>query len=464
MKGNEQIEYDVDVQKLLVENLLSNPELFARCNKILSHDYFDQSLIKPVKFIRDYFEEYRTVPNSKTIKATTGVSFDTQEVLSKPEQDFTAKLIETFCRNSAVWNAVMKAPELHDKGDYGAIWQLIKEADAISLNRDLGINYFENVGDRLRDLLNNSPTISTGWPEVDEAIGGGINRQELLLLTAASGIGKSICMSNLGINLVKQGYNGIYFSLELADRIVCKRFDSMVTGIGQADILKSIEAVESKVDTFHRGANAQLYVKRYPESVTTANDIRAYLKEFQQTHGFTPDFIIVDYLDLMATNRGISNENIWLADKYKAEELRAIGLDFDCAVITASQLGRASIEAEKVHQGHIQGGYSKVQTCDIMIAIIQTDQMRAAGEYIFEYTKVRNASGTGTHTLLKWDPIALRVSNMEEGNQSLRIKPKSETINTILDTNNTIFGQTKFDSNGTSSKSSLLDLLGKNNF
>jgi hypothetical protein len=99
-----------------------------------------------------------------------------------------------------------------------------------------------------------------------------------------------------------------------------------------------------------------------------------------------------------------------------------------------------------------------------MVAIIQSDQMRAAGEYIFEYTKVRNASGTGTHTLLKWDPIALRVSNMEEGNQSLRIKPKSETINTILDTNNTIFGQTKFDSNGTSSKSSLLDLLGKNNF
>jgi hypothetical protein len=269
-------------------------------------------------------------------------------------------------------------------------------------------------------------------------------------------------MSNLGINLVKQGYNGIYFSLELADRIVCKRFDSMVTGIGQADILKSIEAVESKVDAFHRGANAQLYVKRYPESVTTANDLRAYLKEFQQTHGFTPDFIIVDYLDLMATNRGISNENIWLADKYKAEELRAIGLDFDCAVITASQLGRGSLEAEKVGQQHIQGGYSKVQTCDIMIAIIQSDLMRANGEYAFEYTKTRNASGVGTTSYLKWDPIALRVTNMEEGNQSLRLKPKTETINTILNTNGTMFGnQGKINDSVIGKKPNLLELSGR---
>ena len=456
----EQIEYNLDVQKLLVENLLSNPELFARCNKILSHEYFDVALNKPVKFIREYFEEYRTVPNPKTIAATTGFQFDVAETLNKADQDFTAKQIESFCRNSAVWAAVMKAPALHDKGDFGAIWQLIKEADAISLNRDLGINYFDNVGDRLRDLLNNSPTISTGWAEVDEAIGGGINRQELLLLTAASGIGKSICMSNLGINLVEQGYSGVYFSLELADRIVCKRFDSMVTGIGQADILKNISAVESKVENFRGKHDAKLFVKRFPESVTTANDLRAYLKEFQQTYGFTPDFIIVDYLDLMATNRDISNENIWLADKYKAEELRALGLEFDCAVITASQLGRGSLEAEKVGQQHIQGGYSKVQTCDIMIAIIQTDLMRAAGEYQFEYTKVRNASGTGSHTLLKWDPIALRVSNWEEGNQGLRIKPKSETINTVLNTYGSMIAD-KFNQNGSTSKSNLLDLVGK---
>ena len=300
----------------------------------------------------------------------------------------------------------------------------------------MGISYFDNVKERLRDLLNNSPVLLTGWKEVDEIIGG-ISREELVLFAANSGVGKSITMSNLAVNLIEQGYNGLYISLELADRVVCKRFDSMTTGFSQSDILTHIDAVADKVDQFKSKNSGELFIKRMSESITTANHIRAYLKEFEQTHGFTPDFIVVDYIDLMASNRNISAENIWLADKYKSEELRSIGADFNCVMITASQLGRGALDAEKVGQQHIQGGISKIQTCDVMIAIIQSDQMRAAGEFLFEYTKTRNSGGVGQHTLLKWDPIALRISDIPE--TELNLVRKTAVINTILSTDSTIF-------------------------
>jgi hypothetical protein len=88
----------------------------------------------------------------------------------------------------------------------------------------------------------------------------------------------------------------------------------------------------------------------------------------------------------------------------------------------------SSIEAEKVNQGHIQGGFSKIQSADLMIAIIQTDQMRATGEYIFEFLKTRNSGAVGSNILMKWDPIALRVSDLIEVDETkgLTLKPKSD--------------------------------------
>jgi hypothetical protein len=426
-------DFTVEKQKVLIELLLGNQELFARCNTIIKPSYFDPSIKKSVSFIQEYFETYREIPNAHIIKAETNFDVEFAQ-LTKGEQAYAAEEIEKFCQLSEAIEWAFKGPELIEQGNVESLWQGLKAAASISLNRDLGISYFDNVEARLNDLLMNSPTIPTGWNSVDEVIGG-IARQELLLLAGASGVGKSVTMSNLAINVVAQGFKGVYFSLELADRVVGKRFDSMVTMIGQSDILKNITTVAEKVQGFHTKCGGELYIKRMPENVTTANHIRAYMKEFQQTHGYAPDFIVVDYLDLMSTNRGVSNENIWLADKYKAEELRAIGFEFDCAIVTASQLGRASLDAEKVGQQHIQGGYSKVQTADNMIAIVQTDQMRDMGIYVFEFTKTRNSSGVGSSVEMTWDPISLRISDSNKSEKLSFQTAKSKAIETILETN-----------------------------
>ena len=427
---------DLEKQTLLIELLLGNPDLFARCNAIIKPRFFDASLKKSVAFIQEYFESYKELPSKLIISAETGFKGEIHS-LSKGEQNYVATEVEEFCKNKAIEEAILAGPALLEKGDFESIWQQIREATQISLTKDLGISYFDNVKERLRDLLTNSPVMLTGWKDVDNIIGG-ISRQELVLFAANSGVGKSITMSNLAVNLMEQGYNGVYISLELADRVVCKRFDSMTTGYSQAEILQKIDAVTEAVAQFKSENAGELFVKRMPESITTANHIRAYLKEFEQTHGFTPDFVIVDYLDLMASNRNISAENIWLADKYKSEELRSIGADFDCSIITASQLGRGALDAEKVGQQHIQGGISKIQSCDVMISIIQSDQMRSAGEFLFDYTKTRNSNGVGQQTILKWDPISLRISNMPE-TQLKFIKKPLITNSTVLDTNNTIF-------------------------
>ena len=424
---------EIEKQKLLVGYLLSDHDLFATCNSIVRPSYFDPSVKRVIKFSQEYFEKYKALPSLDVIKSETGVGFEKRN-LTKAEVKYASDQVEQFCKNQAMAEVILGAPKLLQEGDFGKIEMNMKAAVGVSLNRDLGTDYFSNPEARLKKLLDSSRLISTGWRDVDEILGGGVGRQELLLFGANSGVGKSVAMLNLAANLLSQGLNGIYFTLELSEEVVAKRLDSMLTGIGQNDIFKNIHKIAHDIEEA-KSLMGKFYVKRFPESSTNANHLRSYIKEFESVHGFLPDFIVVDYLDLMTTNHKIPLDNLFIKDKYVAEEARALGHDFDCLVISASQLGRAALEADHVHQGHIQGGISKVNTCDNFIAIVQTEQMRAAGEYVFEYAKTRNSNGVGKKTILNWDPIALRITDIKK-KEDLSVKKSGEEMpssGTVLD-------------------------------
>lgn len=415
---------EIEKQKMLVQYLLSDPDLYATCHGIVKSSFFDPSLKRIVHFTQEYFEKYKAIPSLEIVKAETGFGLNKQ-TLTKAETKYASDEVEKFCKNKAIEAAILGAPKLLQDGDFGKIEATLKAAIGVSLNRDLGTNYFLNPEARLNKLLDSTRLISTGWADVDEVLGGGVGRQELLLFGANSGVGKSILMLNLAVNLVKQGLNGIYFTLELSEEVVSKRADSMFTGVSQTDIFRNIHKIANDLNVSKENCG-HFFVKRFPESSTNANHLRAYIKEYESVHGHLPDFIVIDYLDLMTTNHKIAQDNLFIKDKYVAEECRALGHDFDCLVISASQLGRGALEAEHVHQGHIQGGISKVNTCDNFIAIIQTELMRAAGEYWLEYAKTRNSAGVGKKTLLRWDSQALRVS--DNTNDTIKLaKPKSET-------------------------------------
>ena len=51
---------------------------------------------------------------------------------------------EAFTRTKELERAIMSAAELLESGDFGPVEKLIKDAVQISLQRDLGTDYFED--------------------------------------------------------------------------------------------------------------------------------------------------------------------------------------------------------------------------------------------------------------------------------------------------------------------------------
>lgn len=402
---------NLEKQKLFVEYLISSQEVFIKINSILNVEYFDVSLRPAIKFIKGYFDEYRAMPSPEQLYAESEVKSKTKD-LTRKEIEYSLNEMEKFCKNKAIENAILKSVNLLEEENYGLIESSIRTAVITSLNRNIGIDYFSNPEARLLSLLTSFKPLSTGWKDLDTYLGGGINRKELTLFAGNPGKGKSLMMANLAVNLMHQKYDVVYITLELSEEVVSKRFDSMITGISQGDILKNIKATSYALSNVKEKMGS-LVVKRMPESTTNCNHIRAFLSDYEIIYGKMPDALVVDYLDLLATNQKVSVENLFIKDKYTTEELRSIMNEYNIAGVSASQLGRASVNAslEDHNQGHIQGGMSKVNTCDNLIAIIQSEAMKMANEFIFKLLKTRSSAGVGYHLPLKFDPVSLRVLN-----------------------------------------------------
>lgn len=423
---------DEDAQRLYINSMVSSPDLFARVNGIIKPEYFDANQAKVIRFMQSYFQEHRAVPNPAILSAAT--KFNAELVfLQRGDTEYLMKEIAKFCRFRAVIGEVTKAIGTGgylEKGDIGTMVSKLKEATEIDIINELGIDYFDNPMARLDADETEDTLIPTGWNSVDELIGGGIGRQELITFLAPSGGGKSVGMLNLGINLMSRGLHGVYISLEMRDKKVARRSDQMIARIASGMIPANKTVVATEIEKFHEKTGTRFFIKRMREGTTNANHIIAYLRELEARYGFKPDWLIIDYMDLMEPVQRGAGDNMFIKDKYVSQEIRAIGMDYDCIVISASQLGKhatsAIEEGRQMHQGDVQGGSSKTNTSDLMIALVKTDAMHEAGEYRFEFVKSRNSDANGKKVLMKWSKVSLRISDLDE--PELKLRPKSGTV------------------------------------
>ena len=404
--------YNYDMQKLYLEMFLSDAETFTRCQTIFSPQNFDQKLQDTAEFITTYVDKYKTMPEANIVNTACSVELN-PVALPKEHYNWLLNEFENFSRHKSLERAILKSADLLEKGDYGPVEKLVKDAIQISLNKNMGTDYWEDPRARLMKLKENNGQVSTGWPTVDKKLYGGFKRGELNIWCAGSGGGKSLFLANQGLNFALAGLNVIYFTFELSEELVSMRLDSMVTGTATREIFKNLDDVEMKVKMMRKKSSEIQVV--YMPSGKNCNDLRSYLKEYQVKFGKKPDVILVDYLDLMMPlSIKVSPSDLYVKDKYVSEELRNLAMETQCVVVTASQLNRAAVEEIEFDHSHISGGLSKIQTADNVIGIFTSRAMRERGRYQIQFMKTRSSSGVGQKVELDFNIDTLRITDPGE--------------------------------------------------
>ena len=406
-------EYNTELQKLFLEFLVSDHELFIRCNSILDENYFDRAVRDSVKFVREYVDEYGMVPERKQIQAKTGLELQDLGKAGEDHRKWFLDDFEKFCRYKALEIAILQSTDKLERKEYGAVEELIKNAVQIGLAKELGTNYWEDPAGRLQRIMEKKGGTSTGWTTVDYPLYGGFNRGELNIFAGGSGAGKSLFLQNLALNWVEKGFNVIYVSLELSEDLCGTRLDSMLTGYSTKEIFKNKDDVALKI-AMKGKKSGSLQIVQLPNGINV-NDLKAYIKEYQIQNDIKVDGVLLDYLDLMNPAKvKISSDNISQKDKHVSEELRNFAMEGDYLFATASQLNRGAVDEVEFDHSHIAGGLSKIQTADNVIGIFSSRAMRERGRVQIQFMKTRSSSGVGQKVDLHFNIDSLRIRDLEE--------------------------------------------------
>ena len=411
-------EYSTDLQKLFLEMMLSNAQIFVRVQNIYNSENFDRSLRETAKFISEYSDKYKSLPSIEQIKATTGTELKTAHDLLEHTEWFMQEF-EGFTKRQELERAILKAADMLEKGDYDPVEKIIKDAVQISLQKDMGTDYFYNPAERINRYYNSGGQVSTGWPQLDRLLYGGFSRGELNIFAGGSGSGKSLVMMNIALSWLQQGLSGVYITLELSEELTGLRTDAMLTGMGTKDIRKDVDTTSMKVVMVSK-KSGKYRIKALPAQ-SNVNDIRSYLKEVQIQTGIKVDFVMVDYLDLvMPVSVKVNPNDQFIKDKFVSEELRNLAKELGILMVTASQLNRSAVDEPEFDHSHIAGGISKINTADNVFGIFTSRSMRENGKYQIQCMKSRSSTGVGNKIDLDYNVETMRITdpgleNMEQG-------------------------------------------------
>lgn len=395
-------------QKLLLEYCFSNPEVFTKIYHLLNPDYFEKPLDIVVFFVNEYYQEFHGIPNNHIIEAETEIQMDYQPVSTDSEKQYVIESIEEHCQNEAMRKAILQSAEYLQENNFDNIFNEIKQALTVKVDKSLGIEVFDNPEERLTHMEENLDSRNIGIPKFDELIGN-ISRGDLGIICAGTAGGKSLMLSNIAYLMSAQELNVLIISLELNEELTSKRLDAISTSIPISDLLDNIEDVTA-IHQQHQQTHGSITVKKMRSAKATPTRIRSFIMEYQIEKGYTPDVIVLDYLDIMKPdNRYLQGK--FDIDEHMTLELKDIMEENDCYGFTASQLNREAADKTDLHYGMIAGGLSKVNASDWCVAMYATDDDVDNNVFNVTQFKVRNTSKSTQDIQLYINPNNLIISD-----------------------------------------------------
>ena len=236
-----------------------------------------------------------------------------------------------------------------ESGDIGAVSLALSEC-AAALDKPRKTTK-ELVDELVSDMENKKPTIAfgTGIKELDEIASGGVKPGELMTIAAETSGGKTILLLQIALEAMRADKHVLVFSLEMPAKKVLGRFISNIAGFSINQITK--QTTKHNLNIFNLATNDLSRMNVQVESgYSDLDSIESAIREFASRG--KADLVIVDYLQLVHLRNMSSNETREQHVSEITRRLKAISLQLNLAIATASQLNEEGKLRESRAIGH----------------------------------------------------------------------------------------------------------------
>lgn len=299
-----------------------------------------------------------------------------------------------FIRRNAFRQAYLDSRDLFNAGKFDAAYdhmklslQALENVSIVPVRRSWLAEGFIDRHIRRQDPTT-SAGISSGIPQLDKIFeNGGIHLGEVALWLAYPKAGKTTFLCNLGLNAARISFKPVLHCIcEGSLAYVENRYDTILseelysnTKKGEVDAAKYAKAVQA-TQYLKRLCVLRDFTELFDRNIL---HIDAELSDLKRTHGFDPELLVVDYVDLLRARTPQNSETEH--QKAAMQDLKSLasrGRGY--AVWTACQAQRPANDSHLFNQelltsAKMADAYAKVRIADFIGSINQTHQERDQG-------------------------------------------------------------------------------------
>lgn len=417
-------------ENVILRYILNSPNYLETCK---SHFFKNESLGIIFETAKDFWGKYHEMPSAEQLIEAFKMNGKIEEVkdteirtvfdinLTKYEDDWLRETTEFFIEYKNLTKSAVDAVKYiqstpvtseNIKNVIDTFKNIVIERNNIDFSFDEGLDFFDPSSHK--QITTN--TFSSGYPFIDTVLGGGFSSKALYVFMGMPKVGKSLWLGNLGAQAVKNGHNVAMISLEMGDRKYVKRIGSNILGVPISeykDVSNDEQIVKKKLSSVmydNLKVPGQLYIKEFPTSQASVNDLERYLRKVEEIRGIKFKIVIVDYINIMKNWRNPNSENTYMKIKQIAEDLRAMGMANNWSILTATQTKQADFDASDLSMNSASESSGLVATVDGMFGIIQDPIMYANKEYKLKILANRDDGYKNSYKVFNVDYRFMRIS------------------------------------------------------
>ena len=431
-------------QLKVLGSLLTDKGFLLNVRDVLSDSYFDADSHKwIINQICDYYDKYHTTVTMDVLKIELQkLENEVLQVALKEELrnsyqattddlEYVQEEFTKFCKNQEMKAAILDSADLLKDGDFDGIRNLVEKAIKAGMDKNIGHEYNKDIETRYR--VDYRPTVPSPWPILNDGIQGGFGPGDLGIIFGSPGGGKSWTMVAIAAHAVKMGHKVNFYTLELGEDYVGKRFDCYFTGYSIDEVNKHRKDVEKHVNNL----KGKLIVKEYPPKGASVNTIKAHVQKCVDIE-HKPDLIIIDYVDyLKAPSRGRNTErkheidDVFIATKGLAKDLKI-------PILTPSQVNRMGARDSIIEGDKAAGSYDKMMVADICLSLSRQKEDKVLGTGRIHVMKNRYGQDGMTYNI-KMNTNNGQIEFLEETSAADLLDDDSNTSGVDRATVNKIF-------------------------
>ncbi len=338
----------------------------------ITKDYFTV-YTEELDFILDHKAEYNNVPDMETFLA----KFQDFDILQVTESDkyLVDTLSETYNYHQLV-SVINKAADLIQTDSWDAVNYVREQLpNLIKQAMPVGVDIISNARDRLiawEDMKLNPDKhlIPTGFQQLDDSIGGFNRGEELVVIFARTGQGKSWVMIKMLEHIWKMGMRVGLIEPEMSANKTGYRFDSLHGHVSNRSLTKGRDA-EGYADYIEKlGKLETPFFVAHPRDFKRRITV-SKLKSFVEANKL--DVLAIDGISYLTDERATRGDSRTTQLTNISEDLMDLSIELGVPVLIVAQSNRLGSQTEELSIENIRDSDGISYNASLILAVQQKD-------------------------------------------------------------------------------------------